>query len=70
VESLRSDFHEAVDDYLSICSQMGKTPEKAYRGTFNVRIDPILHKELAIYSSSRGKTLNSTVEEAIRNYIG
>jgi len=70
VENLRTDFQEAVDEYLEICSNMGKEPEKMYRGTFNVRIAPTLHRELAIYSASQGKTLNSTVEEAIRDYIG
>ena len=28
VESLRKDFQEAVDEYLEICSQMNKEPEK------------------------------------------
>ena len=70
VESLRSDFHNAVDEYLETCLQMGKEPEKAYKGTFNVRIAPALHRKLAVYSESNGKTLNSTVEEAIRNYLG
>ena len=69
VEELRKNFQDAVDEYLSICLKMGKVPEKAYKGSFNVRIAPALHKELAVYSASRGKTLNSTVEEAIRNYI-
>jgi len=69
VDVLRSNFQEAVEDYLIICSQLGKEPEKAYKGTFNVRIAPTLHKDLAIYSASQGKTLNSTVEEAIRSYI-
>ena len=69
VVSLRKDFHDAVDEYIEICSQLGKEPEKEYKGTFNVRIAPDLHKNLAIYSSSHGKTLNSIVEEAIQNYI-
>jgi len=69
VEKLRKDFHDAVEDYLEICKDLGKEPEKEYKGTFNVRIAPTLHRELAIYSTSNGKTLNSTVEEAIRNYI-
>ena len=67
---LRRGFEEAVDNYLDICKQLGKEPEKTYRGTFNVRIAPDLHKQLALFSSSNGKSLNSTVEEAIRNYIG
>ena len=69
VKGLRHDFEEAVEEYLETCLQLGKEPEKAYKGSFNVRIDPTLHRQLAIYSSSNGKTLNSTVEEAIRSYI-
>ena len=69
VKSLRQDFKEAVDEYLETCSQLGKPPEKTYKGTFNVRIAPKLHRQLALYSASTGKTLNATVEEAIRNYI-
>jgi predicted HicB family RNase H-like nuclease len=70
VESLRSNFREAVEDYLEICKELGKNPEKVYKGTFNVRINPTLHRNLALYSASKGKTLNSAVEEAIRIYIG
>jgi len=69
IKFLRQNFKEAVDDYLEICSQLGKTPEKTYKGTFNVRIAPKLHRQLALYSASTGKTLNATVEEAIRKYI-
>jgi predicted HicB family RNase H-like nuclease len=69
VNDLRNDFQEAVDEYLKVCAQLGKEPEKTYRGTFNVRIAPALHRQLAFFSASNGKTLNATVEEAIRNYI-
>ena len=69
VKSLRINFEEAVDGYLEVCSQIGKEPDKTYKGTFNVRIAPELHRDLAVYSASRGKTLNSTVEDAIRSYI-
>ena len=69
VKSLRQDFKNAVDEYLETCSYLGKTPEKTYKGTFNVRIAPALHKQLVLYSASTGKTLNATVEEAIRKYI-
>ena len=69
VQSLRQDFMAAVDDYLNVCTELGKEPEKAYKGTFNVRIEPSLHRQLVVYSSSHGKSLNTTVEEAISNYI-
>ena len=69
VTSLRHDFEDAVDEYLDVCSQLCKEPEKTYKGTFNVRIGAPLHRRLALYSTSKGKTLNSVVEEAIRRYI-
>jgi predicted HicB family RNase H-like nuclease len=69
VKSLRQDFKSALDEYLETCTGLGKTPEKAYKGSFNVRIEPALHRQLAVYSSSHGKSLNAAVEEAIRNYI-
>jgi len=69
VEELRKNFRDAVNEYLDICMKLRKEPEKAYKGSFNVRIAPTLHRDLAVYSASQGKTLNSTVEEAIKNYI-
>jgi predicted HicB family RNase H-like nuclease len=69
VQVLKEDFESAVDDYLETCKEKGLEPEKAYRGKFNVRVSPEVHKNLVVYSASHGQTLNSTVEEAIRNYI-
>ena len=69
VQSLRKDFNEAVDEYLKACKELGKEPEKTYKGSFNVRIEPILHRQLVVYSSSHGKSLNAVVEEAISNYV-
>lgn len=69
VKALRSDFETAVEEYLETCSQLGKKPEKAYKGTFNVRIAPALHRQLAVFSATNGKTLNAAVEEAITKYI-
>ena len=69
VNNLKKDFENAVDDYLEMCSEAGIEPEKAYKGSFNVRISPELHKKLALYSALHGQTLNSTVEEAIVQYV-
>ena len=69
VKSLRKDFNAAVDEYLNVCAELGKDPEKFYKGTFNVRIEPVLHRQLVVYSSSHGKSLNAVVAEAISNYV-
>jgi len=69
LHELKKDFKEAIDFYLESCAEDGVEPQKAYKGKFNVRVSPELHKTLAIYSASHGQTLNSVVEEAIRKYV-
>lgn len=63
------EFHSAVDDYIAFCKSVGKEPEKEYKGSFNIRIKPELHKELAFRAASDGESINKTVEKAIENYL-
>lgn len=62
---LIDDFHSAVDDYLELCATEGVEPEKAYKGSFNVRISPELHKKAAIAAMAKQISLNRFVEESI-----
>lgn len=66
---MEEEFHAAVDDYLEFCKEVGKEPDKEYKGTFNIRISPDLHKRLAIVAMQNGDTLNAMVEKAIVNYV-
>lgn len=66
---IEQEFHAAVDDYLEFCQETGKEPDKEYKGTFNVRIKPELHKKLAILALKNGESLNTTVEKAIQEYV-
>lgn len=66
---LVDDFHAAVDDYLAMCEAEGVSPERAYKGSFNVRIDPQLHRQLAIRAHSQHTSLNSIIESALRQYL-
>ena len=69
IQTLREDFEGAVDDYLELCAEKGIEPEKSYKGSFNVRIAPSVHRDLALYAGSHHQTLNTTVEQAISSYI-
>ena len=68
-KAIENEFHIAVDDYLEFCKAVGKEPDKEYKGTFNVRIQPDLHKKLAVLASKTGESLNTTVERAIQMYV-
>ena len=70
VKELEQDFQEVIDAYLNDCKERNIEPEQPYKGTFNVRISPELHRNIAVYAMEHGKTLNAAVEEAIGNMVG
>jgi len=65
VKELKKAFHEAVDDYLETCEELGKEPNKTYKGSFNVRISTDLHKAAAVFASVHNISLNDFVKTAI-----
>ena len=70
LSELIADFHGAVDDYLELCSAEGTTPEKAFKGSFNIRFkNTDLHKRAAIYAYNHNVSLNSVVEESVAEYL-
>ena len=69
IEELRTMFHESIDDYLELCREIGKEPDREYRGTFNVRVPAELHREAAMAAESRNISLNQFVAEALRRYV-
>ena len=66
---LEEEFHAAVDDYLEFCEEVGKAPQKAFSGTFNVRIAPELHRRAAQKAQEEKTSLNQIVESAVAEYL-
>ncbi len=69
VQELEDDFQKVIDEYLEDCKARNVLPEQPYKGSFNVRINPELHRTIAVYAIKNGKTLNAAVEEALRLYV-
>lgn len=69
ISELRGNFENAVDEYLDFCSEIGKEPQREYKGTFNVRISPELHKKAAIEAARENQTLNWIVGRAMELYL-
>lgn len=65
VKELKKAFHEAVEDYLETCLELGKKPDKTYKGSFNVRIPIELHRQAATFSAIKNISLNDFVRYAI-----
>ena len=66
---LVEDFHGAVDDYLALCAEEGTAPEIAYKGSLNVRLGSDLHKRAAIYAIEHQQSLNSFIEDAVKEKL-
>ena len=66
---LVTDFHQSIDEYLAMCQQEGLEPERTYKGSFNIRISPELHKRAAICAIAQQMTLNKFVETALQRYV-
>ena len=69
IEELKETFHDCIDTYLQVCAEQGISPDKEYRGSFNVRITPQLHRRAALAAEEKGVSLNQLIQDAIEEYI-
>ena len=69
VKEIERAFKESIDDYIVWCKEEGVEPEKPYSGKFNVRLSPVLHRQIAIMAKKMRLSLNSFVEKAITDEI-
>lgn len=67
-KALNEAFREAVDDYLADCEEEGYEPDKPFKGVFNVRVKPELHKELVLAAKASGFSLNEYVGVALKQH--
>ena len=79
-KELLDDFHGAIDDYLETCKAEGKQPEIAFKGSFNIRLSPDLHKKLFIirlspdlhkklfiYTTAHQISMNKYIEDTLKD---
>ena len=66
VEELKEMFHQSIENYLSLCEKIGKNPDKEFKGTFNIRISPEMHKKAALEAARQKITLNQYITQAIK----
>lgn len=69
VSEVEDAFHEAVEDYLAYCADLGQEPDRVYKGTFNVRVTPELHRALDRAAYKEGISMNQYIEKALSEYV-
>lgn len=65
IEELKRMIEQCIDNFLELCRKTGKNPDKEFKGSFNVRLAPELHRKAAIAAKKCRLTLNQYVTEAI-----
>ena len=65
VSELEAAFHEAVDNYLAACKELGQEPNKPYSGNLMLRIPAEIHASVAAAAEASGKSINQWAARAL-----
>jgi len=69
VTELKNAFHYVIDEHIKDCEKENISVEKSYKGSFNLRLTPDLHRRAAVMAKSQGSTLNAFVKESIERRL-
>ncbi|MES2142741.1 MAG: type II toxin-antitoxin system HicB family antitoxin [Pseudomonadota bacterium] len=68
-KQLKQAFIDSIDDYLAFCKKRNESPERPFSGKFNVRLNPVLHREAFIAAKQAGISLNTWIIQAIKHEV-
>jgi predicted HicB family RNase H-like nuclease len=69
VKELKANFKLSVDDYIIYCEKNSYQLRKSFKGSFNIRIKPEIHKQAALFAIKQNISLNQFVQKAIEREI-
>ena len=69
VDEMKKAFIDSVEDYIDLCKEIGKKNEKSYKGSFNVRIAPEIHKKAKRLAIMKGISLNQFIQKAVEEEV-
>jgi predicted HicB family RNase H-like nuclease len=56
---------ELIDAYLEDCRELDREPAKPFKGSFNVRMTPELHRKVAMAAAEQKQSLNAWISAAV-----
>ncbi|MEI6751851.1 MAG: type II toxin-antitoxin system HicB family antitoxin [Paludibacter sp.] len=69
VKELTDAFHFVVDEHIKDCVKENIPAEKSYKGSFNVRLTPELHRRIAVSAKMRGESINKFISETLSQSV-
>lgn len=65
VDEVETAFKGSVDDYLAWCAEQGEEPDKPYSGKVLVRMEPNLHRAVALQADKEGSSVNAFIVKVL-----
>ncbi len=65
VKHLRKEFRFSIDDYLAVCAERGRQPDKPFSGKIPLRVAPEIHRAATVAAKTAGKSLNAWLAEMV-----
>ena len=62
---LLREFKRSIEDYFAFCKKRGEQPEKPFSGKFVLRVDPAVHRAIAVAADREAKSINKWAEETL-----
>lgn len=69
IDELKAALRDSVDDYLEMCEQAGKAPDKPFSGKFSLRLSSELHSRVAQAAANDHISLNRWVTTALESQL-
>ena len=70
IAEVRQAFADSVDEYLAVCSERGRQPDRPFSGRIPLRLSPKVHRAAAAAAKTEGKSLNGWLAETVGRALG
>jgi len=69
IDELKAALQDSVDDYVEMCAEAGKKPEKPFSGKFSLRLPSELHRRVTQAAAHDHTSLNRWVTTALESHL-
>jgi len=64
---LKQAFRDSIDDYLELCQETGRPPDKPFSGRLIVRMRPEFHRALHHLAAAEQASLNQVIVDLLKS---
>ena len=69
VSEVHQAFKDSVDEYLTICSERGRDPDRPYSGRIALRLPSQVHRAAVAAARTERKSLNAWLTELVAREV-